>query len=61
MLHELGTPRVLGSTWAMSPAAVGIVAMPVRAAHEDREPRRDLPGRAGYAGRGWWRLVPGLG
>lgn len=58
-LFELGSPLVLGSTWAAGPAAVAGMVLVVRTVLEDRVLRRDLAGYAAYAARVRWRLVPG--
>jgi len=53
-------PPMLGSQWALLPAAVGLFACLLRTELEDQTLRRELPGYADYARRVRWRLVPGL-
>jgi protein-S-isoprenylcysteine O-methyltransferase Ste14 len=56
----LATPLLLGSAWALIPAALSILAILIRTALEDRTLRAELSGYAGYAKRVRFRLVPGL-
>jgi len=51
---------LLGSAWAMIPAAGAAVALVVRTALEDRTLNRDLPGYQEYARHTRYRLVPGI-
>jgi protein-S-isoprenylcysteine O-methyltransferase Ste14 len=51
---------LLGSAWAMVPAAGAAVALVVRTALEDRVLTQDLPGYRDYARRTRYRLLPGL-
>jgi protein-S-isoprenylcysteine O-methyltransferase Ste14 len=53
-------PLMLGSQWALLPAAVGLLAGLLRTELEDQTLRRELPGYADYARRVRWRLVPGI-
>ena len=59
-LFELGTPFLLGSTWAIGFGLLSAVLMVVRTAVEDRVLQRDLPGYSEYARLVRWRLIPGL-
>jgi protein-S-isoprenylcysteine O-methyltransferase Ste14 len=56
----LWTPLILGSWWALLPAALFSITIVVRTALEDRTLRQELPGYAEYAGRVRYRLVPGV-
>lgn len=51
---------VLGSAWALLPAAAACASLVVRTALEDRTLRQRLPGYQEYAQRTRYRLVPGL-
>lgn len=53
-------PIVLGSHWALLPAAATICVTVVRTALEDRTLHRELAGYAAYAGRVRYRLLPGI-
>jgi protein-S-isoprenylcysteine O-methyltransferase Ste14 len=55
-----GTALMLGSRWALAPAACAVVAIVVRTAFEDRMLRRDLPGYADYSRVTRYRLLPGV-
>lgn len=59
-LFELGTPFLLGSTWAIGFGLLGVVLMVVRTALEDRVLHQELPGYAGYASLVRWRMIPGI-
>jgi protein-S-isoprenylcysteine O-methyltransferase Ste14 len=60
MASCLATPIVLGSWWALVPAAVTAVLYAIRTSLEDRLLRRELDGYVAYALRVRYRLVPGL-
>jgi len=60
ILGSLGTPLLLGSLWALVPAALSCVVILVRTALEDRTLREELPGDREYAARVPYRLVPGV-
>jgi protein-S-isoprenylcysteine O-methyltransferase Ste14 len=61
MLVQLpATALLLGSVWAMIPAAGAAAALVVRTALEDRTLSRDLPGYQDYARHTRYRLVPGI-
>jgi len=51
---------MLGSAWALIPAAATIVVIVVRTAYEDRTLVRDLAGYEAYARRVRYRLLPGI-
>jgi protein-S-isoprenylcysteine O-methyltransferase Ste14 len=59
MLVQLpATALLLGSAWALIPAAGAALALVVRTALEDRTLIQDLPGYQDYARRTRYRLVP---
>jgi len=58
IVSALATPVLLGSSWALVPAALGSCLMVARTALEDRTLRRELPGFADYAVRVRYRLLP---
>ncbi len=59
-LWALGTPLLLGSSWAFVPAVATVLWIVLRTALEDALLRRELPGYTGYARRVSYRLVPGV-
>lgn len=56
----LTMPLVLGSLWALLPAAVAAAAYVIRTAKEDRTLQEELPGYAEYTQRTRYRLLPGI-
>jgi protein-S-isoprenylcysteine O-methyltransferase Ste14 len=60
MLGGVAVPLMLGSLWALIPAAVGWIVAVVRTALEDKTLHNELEGYRDYAGRVRYRLVPGL-
>ncbi len=60
ILGSLGTPLLLGSVWALVPAALSSAVIVVRTVLEDRTLQAELPGYHDYALRVRDRLVPGL-
>ncbi len=56
----LGIPLLLGTWWALVPAALSCAVVLVRTALEDRTLLRELPGYADYAARVRYRLLPGV-
>jgi protein-S-isoprenylcysteine O-methyltransferase Ste14 len=56
----LAAPLMLGSGWALLPAALSSGVLVVRTALEDRFLHRHLDGYAAYAARVRYRLAPGL-
>jgi protein-S-isoprenylcysteine O-methyltransferase Ste14 len=57
---NLATPLILGSLWALIPAAVMMVLFIVRTALEDATLRKELDGYKEYAQKVRYRLVPGI-
>lgn len=55
-----GAALLLGSAWALAPAALVLVSLTVRTALEDRTLRRELTGYEEFTHRTRWRLVPGV-
>ena len=60
IVTALAAPLLLGSAWAVVPAALGSVLMIARTAMEDRTLREELPGYVKYAARVRFRLMPGV-
>lgn len=60
ILTVLGIPVLLGSLYALIPAALIAALFILRTALEDRTLRQELPGYAEYARDVRWRLVPGI-
>ena len=60
LVADLAGPLILGSPWAIVPAAAVAGLILLRMLLEDRALRADLPGYADYAGRVRRRLVPGV-
>jgi protein-S-isoprenylcysteine O-methyltransferase Ste14 len=60
ILAAVATAFLLGSLWALIPAAIYIVAIVTRTALEDRTLQAELPGYAEYARRTRYRLLPGV-
>ncbi len=60
ILQGFATALLLGSVWALVPAALAGALMAVRTALEDRTLRAELAGYSEYAGDVRWRLVPGV-
>jgi len=60
ILGGLGIPLLLGSRWALAPAAVSCAVVVVRTVLEDRTLLKELPGYGDYAARVRCRLLPGL-
>jgi protein-S-isoprenylcysteine O-methyltransferase Ste14 len=56
----LTTPPILGSWWALIPAAMAGAVMIRRTALEDKMLHEELPGYAEYAQRVRYRLLPGI-
>ena len=59
-LFALGTALLLGSAWALMPAAASVLLLIIRTALEDRTLEKELPGYVEYSGRTPFRLVPGV-
>lgn len=60
MVSVFGVALLLGSRWALIPAALYVATMAARTVLEDRTLRAELPGYPDYAERVRHRLVPGL-
>lgn len=60
VLGYLASPLMLGSWWALIPAALASVTVFIRTALEDRTLHEELPGYAEYAQRTPYRLLPGV-
>jgi protein-S-isoprenylcysteine O-methyltransferase Ste14 len=58
VLQAIGAPLLLGSVWALVPAAVAIACMAVRTRFEDHMLMARLPGYADYAREVPHRLIP---
>jgi protein-S-isoprenylcysteine O-methyltransferase Ste14 len=56
----VGIPLALGSYYALIPVGVGILAIVVRTALEDRVLQNELEGYREYASRVRYRLIPGV-
>jgi protein-S-isoprenylcysteine O-methyltransferase Ste14 len=60
IVFELATPVLLGSLWALIPAALSVVLIIVRTALEDRSLQQELKGYPSYSEHVRFRLVPGV-
>ncbi len=60
ILSLIGTPLLLGSLWALIPAALVILGYFVRTYLEDRTLQKELSGYKVYAQKTRFRLVPGI-
>jgi protein-S-isoprenylcysteine O-methyltransferase Ste14 len=60
LLFGLSSPLVLGSLWAVIPAALAAALLVVRAALEDRTLQAELPGYSAYTQEVKYRLLPGV-
>ena len=60
ILQSMGSPVLLGSVWAVLPAAAAIALMAARTWFEDRMLMTELAGYADYAREVRQRLVPGI-
>jgi protein-S-isoprenylcysteine O-methyltransferase Ste14 len=60
ILSGLAIPLMLGSLWALVPAALAQAALALRTALEDRTLRNELPGYEDYARTVRYRLLPGV-
>ncbi|HNV35198.1 MAG TPA: isoprenylcysteine carboxylmethyltransferase family protein [Bacillota bacterium] len=58
ILYNAAGPTLLGSLWALVPAAMTAVLFVLRASLEDKTLRRKLAGYEEYANRVRWRLIP---
>jgi protein-S-isoprenylcysteine O-methyltransferase Ste14 len=60
VVTSLATPLLLGSLWALIPAALAVCLLIIRTALEDRTLREELEGYHDYAARVRYRLLPGV-
>ncbi len=60
ILHEIATPILLGSWWALIPGVVSGLLFVVRTAIEDRTLREELDGYAAYSQKVRFKLLPGI-
>jgi protein-S-isoprenylcysteine O-methyltransferase Ste14 len=60
ILGFVGMPLLLGSWWALIPAALAVGGYVLRTVLEDRTLQRELEGYRAYADRVRYRLVPGV-
>ena len=60
ILFGLSTPLVLGSLWALIPAAIAALSLIVRTYLEDKTLQRELPGYAEYVQRVKYRFLPAV-
>ena len=58
ILGIAGGPFLLGSWWALAPAALSLAGYVIRTALEDRTMLEELPGYGEYAERTRYRIVP---
>jgi protein-S-isoprenylcysteine O-methyltransferase Ste14 len=60
LMFSVATPFMLGSWWALFPAAVNLFVGALRTSLEDRTLYLELDGYADYARAVPYRLVPGI-
>jgi protein-S-isoprenylcysteine O-methyltransferase Ste14 len=60
LVFTFASPLILGSWWAMLPAACTVAALLIRTALEDRTLSAELPGYSAYRMRVRARLIPGI-
>jgi protein-S-isoprenylcysteine O-methyltransferase Ste14 len=60
ILHNIATPVLLGSLWAIIPAGVVICITIIRTAFEDQTLQTELDGYKPYAKRVRYRLLPDI-
>jgi protein-S-isoprenylcysteine O-methyltransferase Ste14 len=60
ILAMVGAPLMLGSVWALIPAAATVGVIVIRTAREDLTLTRYLAGYETYAQRVRYRLLPGI-
>ncbi len=60
VVNSLATPLLLGSLWALIPAALAVCLLIFRSALEDRTLQEELEGYHDYAARVRYRLLPGV-
>jgi protein-S-isoprenylcysteine O-methyltransferase Ste14 len=60
LLQSAGTPLLLGSWWALIPAALAAGFISARTAFEDRALKEELPGYREFVQDVHYRLIPGV-
>lgn len=60
LLAYLAIPIMLGTLWALLPAALLTLVLVYRTSMEDKTLQEELPGYAEYAARTRFRLIPGI-
>lgn len=60
IIHNIGTPLILGSWWALLPAVLAGILMVIRTGLEDRTLQDELQGYKDYANQVRYRLIPGI-
>jgi len=60
VVTSLATPLLLGSLWALIPAALAVCQLIIRTTLEDRTLQEELEGYHDYAARVRYRLLPGV-
>jgi protein-S-isoprenylcysteine O-methyltransferase Ste14 len=60
IMMTVAVPLILGSLWALLPAAFSILFMSLRTSLEDAMLRHELDGYADYARKVHYRLLPGI-
>jgi protein-S-isoprenylcysteine O-methyltransferase Ste14 len=60
IIHNLGTPLILGSWWALIPASLAALLLVIRTGLEDRTLQSELEGYTEYSQQTRYRLVPGI-
>ncbi len=60
ILFYLATPFLLGSLWAVIPAALSCIILVIRTSLEDKTLHAELPGYVEYAQQTRYRLIPSI-
>lgn len=60
VVTSLATPLLLGSLWALIPAALTVCQLIIRTEMEDRTLQEELEDYHDYAARVHYRLLPGV-
>jgi protein-S-isoprenylcysteine O-methyltransferase Ste14 len=60
IIYFVGAPLLLGSSWALLPIPLFIIAFAARAVGEEKVLRQALPDYAAYAEKVRFRLIPGV-
>jgi protein-S-isoprenylcysteine O-methyltransferase Ste14 len=58
LIFYFSTPLILGSTYALIPAAIAVMLITLRTELEDRTLRKELTGYQQYAAQTPYRLIP---